>query len=312
MTVAKRKPSLVEKAKGAIVNHGRSNEYFVYSKVKEKLTKDDKISKSTFNKAWRELRDSGRIIPINEGDKDFEDYRKENFKAKTFYKLVKSKEPHIYLDTINAIEKINSLEKAFSFIGRLTPLFNNLDVPSWESLLEKFKLQISKVNFEGDDLLTIHFWLLEHIHFAVDKGYRNLSPGTLKIIQDEIAAFLPKIDDGYCSTSSAIGIVSRAFSLIWKLNREMGKAEFVNLFNKAIESLDDLGTSDNLERVKRYFMLFQCYVHACSNFGEYFSKNEREDLFSRLQNTYFAAPDIKDIDLRARIESVLYWLVGEL
>lgn len=311
----KSKPLLVDQAKTKIISMAQRKKCLSHKiAVNELVLKVSakRYSRSTFDAAWRYLRDNNIIISIPKNDPDRKECEMKAVNEKEFYRLNNEKAPSLYSSLKDNINKIDTPDKAFAFIGQLSAAYEKLDeIAYYEDLVAKILDRSKKIEFKDkNECMAFHYILLESIINVHDRSHNGYDSVFLQKLHDEIDFFSPLIDGGACNIVSALGITAYAFTIIWESDRNMGRNEFSTLLNATIKSMNELKTLDDLISAKRNFTMLQCYENNAIEYDEYFSEVERKDFSKRMQNSYFSASLPGDFNLKTLINSTIYWLIS--
>ncbi len=308
------KPSKVEIAKNEIMQIARNNGCITHKMAMNRLLNKDvpkEYSKSTFDKAWRDLCKNNIIVEIPEGDPDRKEYEKYTVNEKKFYRFNAEKEPDIYSSLSKSIENIDTIGKALPFVDQLSLACNKLDkVVYYEDLVSKILDKVDKIEDQSEGMI-FHFMLLRGILDSKEKWDSlklKYSKEFLKKIQNEIATFSNRINGGGCNTVSALGIVSLAFTIIWDSNRTMGREEFKDAFDNAVKSLKAMKTPEDLNEISRNFSKLECLENDVVEYTKYFSEAERKEFCKGLLEAYFPVDLSVNPNLKILIDSTITWL----
>ena len=305
----KGKPSLVTIARNAIIFLAVNNKYITHKKARESLTEgiNSQYSRSTFDEAWKYLLGKDIIVPIPKDDPEWKECENETYKIRKFYRFNHEKAPDVYSSLNWSVEKVNTPDKAFMYIDRISVLYQKLDECAYyEDLISKILAKVKNINHSDENfLLNFHYRLLCGVNLVQDWWSTKYDAEFLHLIHEEITQFSSQVRNGACNDVSALGITATAFSIIWRSNRVMGRNEFSRVVGEAITSLKGLEISGDSTEVKRNFRILQCYLNNALNYAGYFSESERNQFLISMQESYFSANLPNDFNLKSLMDSVI-------
>lgn len=271
--------------------------------------KSNKLKSASFEKAWKLSVSTKVIVEIEEGDDRFKECSMKEAGARKLYVLGSKPNNNLHYDDLNLLlEKPLSETKFEQFIDVYFDAIRKSDGNPLELLLKKFLENVEDIDgIHIKSAISLQGRIIEGIRYGFDQYRLRFIDGSLLSKLKSIATKYGKQSksNDMCNETFPLGLSSSAFGLVWKIDRENGKALFLELSKSFTEAIAKWNEED-LNDIGAYVYLMNCYLSHVPEFVTYLSIGEKSEVYKNLLKIVLIARRKRDVGLIASSNALMY------